>query len=378
MSKRRISISDIIIGQPLPWNVFSGDGRLLLRAGEIVATENQAERMVKEGLFSEIADVGDLEEIVISPKDEPSVIRILNRANWLLRKSLPALAALPNAQKTFTDIATLVYSSLELDTDVAIATIFLNQQPGGPYFFRHCTDAAVVAALVARAMGKPKEEIINCIAAALTSNLGMLDYHEHLDNKKGPLTQAEKDHVRTHPEHSVEMLRNAGVADEAWLSYVANHHENIDGSGYPHGRVGDEIPLYAKLISLADRYCARVTSKDYRKAALPNIALRDVFLSKNKEIDPDLAPYFIQNIGLYPPGSFVRLKNYEVGVVVKRGDKPNNPIVMSVLNPTGMPQSGKLLRNTGKAEFAVQEAVHKEIAGANLGMQRFWGALAAF
>lgn len=378
MSKRRISVSDIIIGQPLPWNVFDSEGRLLLSAGAVVATENQAVRMVREGLFSEVTYARETEEVPVNVKNEPSVVRMLNRANWLLRTNLPALPVLPNAQKTMLDIAALVYSSLELDSDVAVACIFLNQQPGGPYVFRHCTDTAVVAALVARSMGKPRDEIITCIAAALTANVGMLDYQKHLDNKKGPLTQAEKDHVRTHPLHSAEMLKNAGIADEAWLSYVANHHENEDGSGYPQGKLGDQIPVYAKLIGLADRYCARVTSKDYRKQLLPNIVLKDIFLNNTKENDASLVPYFIKNIGLYPPGSFVRLKNYEVAVVVKSGSNPSKPIVASVLQPTGMPQAGKILRNTSISEFAIQEAVHKEVVGSNLGMQRFWGALAAF
>lgn len=378
MGKRRISISDIIIGQPIPWDAFGADGKLLLKAGETVASENQALRMVREGMFSEVVDVSDIEKQLPPVKNEPSVVRILNRANWMLRKALPGLSALSNAEAKIREIAEMVYQALELSPDVAIACIFLNQQPGGPYNFRHNTDTAIVAALVAKSMSMEKEEIITGIAAALTANLGMVDYQEHLDNKKGPLTDAERAHIRKHPEHGVEMLRNVGVADEAWFSYVLNHHENEDGSGYPNGKAGAEIPVFAKLIGLADRYTARVTSKDYRKPALPSVALKNIFLSKDKEIDPALAPYFIKEIGLYPPGSFVQLKSYEIGMVVKRGITPNHPYVMSVLNASGMPQNGRITRQTSNPEYAIREVVHKEIAGANLGMQRFWGDLAAF
>ena len=377
MAKRRISASDIIVGQPLPWNVFGGDGKLLLRAGETVASEASMQRMVAEGLYSDVVDTKELEEVIFV-KGEPSVVRILNRANWFLRKALPGLAGLSDAQAKIREIAQLVYSAIELSPDVAIACIFLNQKPGGPYNYRHNTDTAIVAALVARAMGKSQEEIITCIAAALTANIGMLDYQEHLDNKKGPLSPAEKDHIRTHPVHSAELLRNVGVTDEAWLSYVLNHHENEDGSGYPNKKAGDDIPTLAKVISLADRYCARVTSKDYRKQSLASTALKSIFLSKSKEIDPRLAAYFIKTIGLYPPGTFVRLKSYEVGVVEKNGDAPDAPHVYVVLTAHGMPQGGRILRRTGDKQFAVVEEVDKEIAGANLAMQRFWGALAAF
>lgn len=377
MSKRRISTSDIIVGQPLPWNVFGEDGRLLLRKGETVATESQVEFMVRKGLFSEVEDASGGDEIKISPKEPPSVIRMLNSANRLLRKALPALLAMDNAQEKVMDIATLIYDALELNPDIAVASIFLNHE-AGPYVYRHCVDTGVVAALIARSMNKPSHEIKVCICAALTSNLGMLDYQEHLDNKKEPLTQAEKDHIRKHPFHSAEMLLQAGISDEAWLSYVRDHHENEDGSGYPNGKPGDQISVYAKLIGLADRYCARVTGKDYRKQALPNGALRDIFLSKNKEIDPLLAPYFIKNIGLYPPGSFVRLKNDEIAVVVKKGDNPSNPTVMTVINKLGLPPDTKLVRDTANPFFGIKEAVHREIAGAKLQMLRVWGEQAAY
>ncbi|HEY8085285.1 MAG TPA: HD domain-containing phosphohydrolase [Methylophilaceae bacterium] len=377
MAKRRISVSDIIIGQPLPWNVFNGDGMLLLRAGEMVASEAAVKRMVAEGLYSDVSDVRELEEVVFV-KGEPSVVRILNRANWFLRKALPGLSALSDAAGKVNEIAELIYSAIELSPEVAVACIFLNQKPGGPYNFRHNTDTAIVAALVAQAMGKSKEEIITGIAAALTANLGMLDYQEHLDNKKGPLDQAEKDHIRTHPAHSVEMLENVGVTNKDWLSYVQNHHENEDGSGYPSKKLGSDIPTFAKLIGLADRYCARVTSKDYRKQSLASTALKSIFLSKNKEIDPALAPYFIKTIGLYPPGTFVRLKSYEVAVVSKNGDTPDAPNVFVVLTAHGMPQGGRIARRTSDPQYAVTEAVDKEIAGSNLAMQRFWGDVAAF
>lgn len=377
--RRRIGIMDVIVGQPLPWDVFDSEGRLLLGAGAVVSSENQMERMVKEGMYSKVLDAHELDEASFIPKkDEPSVVRILNRANWMLRKSLPVLSVLTNAEEKIRQIAEMVYNAVELDSDVAVACIFLNQEPGGPYVFRHCTDTAIVAALIARAMGMERDAIITGIAAALTSNLGMLDYQKHLDNKKGPLTDAERAHVRKHPEHSVAMLRDVGVQDEAWLSYVLNHHENEDGSGYPNGRAGEDIPVFAKLIGLADRYCARVTSKDYRQHSLPNAALKSIFLSKNKEISPTLAPYFIKNVGLYPAGSFVKLKSYETAVVVKHGKAPDTPYVMVVLTAHGMPQGGRILRSTTSAEYTVTEAVHKEVAGANLAMQRFWGDLAKF
>ena len=129
MARRKLGFLDIIVGQPLPWNIFNSEGTLLLRKGEKVATETAVKRLVAEGLYSDISDVNDIEEMPII-KNEPSVVRILNRANWLLRKSLPSLAAFSDPPSKIKDIASLVYSAVELDSDVAVACIFLNQKPG--------------------------------------------------------------------------------------------------------------------------------------------------------------------------------------------------------------------------------------------------------
>lgn len=377
MAKRRIGVGDIIVGQPLPWNVFGLDGRLLLKAGEIVASAGTLERLVQAGMYSDVDD-SVVEEMPVNAKDAPSVVRIISRANRLLRKTLPLITTLPDAEQQVRQVAEMVYEALELDPDVAVACVFLNQD-AGPYVIRHCVDTAIVAALIARSLNKPSREIVTCIAAALTANLGMLDYQEHLDNKKEPLTQAEKDHIRKHPQHSVDMLKQAGIHDEAWLSYVLNHHESEDGSGYPAGKPGPDIPVYAKLIGLADRYTARVTGKDYRKQALPNAALRDIFLSKDKEIDPTLAPYFIKNIGLYPPGTLVKLKNDEIAVVTRKGDNPNHPTVFTVLNKSGFRPEAQLIRDTSNPIFGIKEAVHKQEARAtNFTMARFWGDVAQY
>lgn len=377
MAKRRIGAGDIIIGQPLPWNVFDADARLLLKAGEVVASESMLERLVKTGMYSDVDESG-VDDTPVNVKDAPSAVRIISRASRLLRKTLPLVTTLPDAEQQVREIASMVYEALDLDPDVAVACIFLNQE-AGPYVVRHCVDTAIVAALIARSMNKPSREIVTCIAAALTANLGMLDYQEHLDNKKEPLTQAEKDHIRKHPEHSVDMLRQSGIHDEAWLSYVQYHHENEDGSGYPYGKAGSEIPVYAKLIGLADRYTARVTGKDYRKQALPNAALRDIFLSKDKEIDPTLAPYFIKNIGLYPPGTLVKLKNDEIAVVIRKGDNPNHPKVFTVLTKSGTKPEAQLIRDTATPFFAIKEAVHREdVKAANFTMSRFWGDIAQY
>jgi HD-GYP domain-containing protein (c-di-GMP phosphodiesterase class II) len=222
-----------------------------------------------------------------------------------------------------------------------------------------------------------ESELMTIIAASLTANIGMLDFQERLQ-KKVKLTEEEKQRIHQHPQDGVDILRNVGINDEDWLMLVLNHHENEDGSGYPRSSKGDEIPLGAKIIGIADRYCARVSNKAYHQEALPNAALRDILVQHAPEISLPLAAHFVKIIGRYPPGATVKLKNQEIGVVIKNGAKPTTPVVRVTIGKSGLPVDDTLLRETENPMYAIKEEVPRNMAGASLVMSKFWGDVAAF
>ena len=111
---------------------------------------------------------------------------------------------------------------------------------------------------------------------------------------------------------------------------MAQHHETIDGRGYPAALRGDAISHAAQVLSVADRYGAMATGRAYRPAALPNAVLRQLFMDKDKNIDASLAGLLVKAVGIYPPGSLVALANGETAVVVKRTRSANHPVVRSV------------------------------------------------
>lgn len=374
MAKRYLTASKAVVGATLPWNIFNEDGVLLLKAGEEITSELQAYRLATQGLYFDegvgVSDIGQAE------REPPSVVRTLNLAHKLLQQALPALIEQGGAEEKIRPIAQLVFDALELSPDVAVATIFLNQD-AAPYVYRHCVDTAILAALIGRAMGQSSEDVRITISAALTQNVGMLKYQDALNNKRAALSEQELTVVHQHPIHGVNILTQAGVTNEQWLSYVLSHHESEDGSGYPYGKKGEELPLAAKLIGFADRYCARLTDKKYAKQILPNAALRDILINYGKETAPILAAHFIKVIGQYPPGTTVRLKNGEIGVVLKKSAPPNGAVIRVTILKSGMPTHEVLVRDTENQEYTIKEEVQKEAAGGHLVMSRFWGAVAA-
>ena len=309
-------------------------------------------------------------------KETPSVLHYINMAHKRLERLLFGLHNDADAKNKILEVVKAVTFATNLNPDIAIASILLNQEVIS-YAVRHSIDTAVVSILIAQALNKQPAEVSTIVAAALTMNVGMLRQHDQFQRKQDPLTEAEIDLIRKHPEEGVKLLQQAGITDPDWLSFVLHHHENEDGSGYPHGKSGKDIPQHAKIILLADRYCARVTGRSYRKPLLPNAALRGLFVDESKAIDAQLAKYFVKELGMFPPGTYVRLKNGEIGVVTRKGETATTPTVHALLGPRGALLTFPIPRETYKESFAIAEAIHRDQAAVRISMQQLWGEQAS-
>lgn len=398
MSKIYLSLANFIVGQPVRWNIYNEDEQILLKAGESITGEQHWQSLSLLKLHykeSDAIEAGKTAQGLLS------VVRMINQANKMLLETLPTLQPTVeteagdaedkskdmgaekkaankavDAESTISMISQLIYGALELNSDIAIATIFLNQG-SMHYAFHHPVNCAIIAGLMARSMNQPVEDIMATMSAALTANVGMLELQIRVSNKTTPLSQEEREAVLRHPKESVELLKQAGIKNAAWLDYVLCHHENEDGSGYPFKKKGAEIPLNANLIGFADRYCARVTSRGEHRPALPADTVSDLLLEKQKDFKPQIAPHFIKLIGIHPPGIAVRLKSGEIGIVLKLGAAPGSAIVRIAINSAEMPVHKIIVRETQDPQFAIVKQVHKDTAGANLQMSRFWGQVAA-
>lgn len=376
MEKHRIMIADLVIGEPLPWDVFDSTGKLLLVRGHVLQHERQIQILADRGLFIDAQASVKKRQQAEQPAERPSALRMINLINRRLEALLVNLPNETGAQDKLLEVAAALGRAAVSEPEVGLASILHNQQCG-IYPIRHSIDTAIVSVLVARAMQKPDEEITLITAAALTMNVAMVRLQEKLQHSDAPLTPEESRLIREHPEEGVRQLRQAGVTNTEWLSWVLHHHENEDGSGYPLGKRGTDIPANAKIISLADRYCARVSARNYRKPLLPNAALRDILMADKNTLDPSLATTFIRELGIYPIGTYVRLQSGEIGVVTGRGPSTTTPKVHVLIGPRGAPLAQPFKRDTEKQLYAIRDVLTEDQASLRFSMQQLWGSAAA-
>lgn len=302
------------------------------------------------------------------PTTSYSVLRSLNRVNSELDGLLTGLSAYSDADLALRQMAREVATATARAPDVAIAAVLLNQI-AGRYAVRHCIDTAIVACVMSRAMDRSEADVLTVAAAALTMNVGMMRQIESFQTKSSALTGEERAMVQRHPAESAELLHCAGVSDEDWLAAVLQHHESDDGSGYPEGRRNGDIIVNARLIGIADRYCACVSARNYRRSMLPPLALDK--LRADGGYDAALIERFCAELGAYPPGTLVRLANGETGVVAGR----DGLLVHALRDGDGAPMS--LTRRTDEPGNAIDAALHEDDARLRFRMNTVWGDLAA-
>ncbi|USX12055.1 HD domain-containing protein [Oxalobacteraceae bacterium OTU3CAMAD1] len=305
----------------------------------------------------------------------PSVLHQLNVSNRRLERLLQNLRNEHDAESELRDIAREVVRAVDLNPDIALACIFLCQIAGS-YAVRHCIETAVVIVVMSRSLGKTDADTQTVTAAALTMNVGMLRHHEGFQNKHS-LSKEEMAIVRRHPEDSVDLLKSAGIEDDEWISCVLLHHENDEGSGYPAGIASPQVTFNAKLLSLADRYCAQVSARNYRRSVLPDQALRNLMDDKGSPVDPALAQHFRRELGDFPPGCLVRLATGEIGVVSHRLAGGDELHVHCLRDAAGAALPPAEQRRAAGDRHAIAEALSEDDAAIRFSMKQIWGPQAS-
>jgi HD-GYP domain-containing protein (c-di-GMP phosphodiesterase class II) len=374
MSKRRIAADEIGIGTVLPWDAYDEQGRLLLRKGLRITSSTQIEGLIDRGLF--IAEQLRDRSPTVVRESAPSAVALIMDARRQLQVVCTTESASDDFSRQIHGITGVIATACRLSPDAALATALWQQD--GRYSIRHSVDCAVACHVIGSILKMDERELTSTVAAALTMNMSILYLQDSLQAQREPLTSEQQSVIQNHPEASAALLRERGVIDDLWLQAVLSHHEAIDGSGYKHGRTGDQIPVPAQLVSLADIYCARISSRTYRPALRPNAALRKLFLDQGKKVRDGLASQFIKAIGVFPPGTPVRLENGEIAVVTERGDRASTPVVSSIIGPRGMPLAAPVKRDTGRPTCGVREVVDWSEVGAMPPMQALWGKHATF
>jgi len=160
------------------------------------------------------------------------------------------------------------------------------------YTFKHCQRVSYYCFLMGRALNISNQEFSSLLVSASFHDVGKIKIPNRILKKQGALSESEFKKIKIHPQKSVELLILAGCLDEL-VSSVLHHHEHYDGTGYPHGLKGENIPFISRIISVADSFDAMTSDRCYSKALTKDEALGRLSDGKDSQFDPYIVNVFL-------------------------------------------------------------------------------------
>jgi HD-GYP domain-containing protein (c-di-GMP phosphodiesterase class II) len=187
-----------------------------------------------------------------------------------------------------------------------------------------------------RHLGLSEEQLQQLGLCGLLHDVGKMRVPPEVLNKPGGLNPKEMRIMMAHTIHGRNLLMAAGNIYSGAIDVAYNHHERMDGQGYPRKLSGDAISLFSRIVSIVDAYDAMTANRCYQRARTSTEALKIIYQERGKQFDEKLALAFLETVGLYPPGSIVELYNGAVGVVLEASTQYRHlPLVMLVRSAGG-------------------------------------------
>ncbi len=184
------------------------------------------------------------------------------------------------------------------------------------YDIEHSVSVSILLATFGKFLGMSSQSIQQIALGGLLHDIGITKVPLSIMQKRGPLTNREFDIMCRHVDYAREMLQSSELPTIT-QEVIFDHHERLDGSGYPLGKEGDELSQYARMIAIVDVYDALTSDRCYKQANPSRFILGKLIEWSKHHFDAQLVQLFIRCIGIYPIGTLVRLQSGRLAVVTE-------------------------------------------------------------
>ena len=364
-ARSRVCSDQIRVGEPIQFDCYDGTNRLLLKRGFIITSQHQVDYLLERGLYASTTQQQSIPAANTKRRTTPfqALDEFRIRFNRLLNElhavgSGASPAAIPAMVEPLARLASELQELCTVDSDALLGLVHLELPMR--YTVSHPLHRAIVCELIAKRVGLIPAVRTRLLCAALTCDLAMFEMQEQLTRQAQPLQQEQRQAIHRHPLESARMLSALGVTDDQWLLAVLQHHEFVNGNGYPRGLQHPELSDFSQILTMADVYCAMVSARADRKPHLSKVAMRSMLAKRGVAFDGELPVLLVKEFGVYPPGAFVRLQNGEVAIVIRRTSTSKAPQVKSVVGPRGAPFRQPIVRDTATADYEINDVVERD------------------
>lgn len=306
-----VFINNLKQGNILAKTIFDNDCNILLSANSRLTEQNIAglEKLGFKGLY--IYDASD---------DAQQIDLLSDETRQAALKSLKHM----NIDDCLFIANTITNNILE-KPEILYDLMNICSYDNGTYM--HCINVAILATMIGVDLHLSNETLCKLSQAALLHDIGKTCINERMINKAGRLTDEEYSMMKRHAGYGYNILKKNDLISEEIRLGILHHHENEDGSGYPFGLKGDKIPLFAKIIHVADVYDAMISKRSYKNTINPADVL-EYMMGNITVFDISVIIALINCVTLYPIGTEVLLSDGNAGFIYKNiKGYPQRPLV---------------------------------------------------
>jgi len=308
-------------------------------ASLVIVPEKQKQSVNVDKVFSDIKTTKQIAKKKNSNKSNISLDDELKKASGLY-KSAKSLQS--KILKQIKQEKSLPIADVQQTTDAMVDSIFRNQdaltcmsrlQTKDSYLIEHSLNVSILMSVFAKHLGMDKRLIQEVALGAFLHDIGKVLIPADILNKRTALTKQNENIMRSHVALGLKTLENAPSVSHIAMKMVQEHHERLDGSGYPKQLKGDEISKYGRMVAIIDSYDAMTSERPYKKSVHPINAFKILIAESPNCYDEELVEKFIQCLGVYPVGTLVKLNSGKLGLISKlNSKKPLHPYVRVFYN----------------------------------------------
>ena len=235
-----------------------------------------------------------------------------------VQKEMPFDASIPKA------FSSKLVASVDRNPDALLCLTKIREKDD--YLLEHSLNVAILLANFANYLGMSEDEVQDLSYAGFLHDLGKIKIPDEILHKHGRLTDSEMEVMKGHVKHGVDYLKSTEIAPPL-IQAISEHHERLDGLGYPAGTKGDDISQAGRMLAIADMYDALTADRVYKPGMSSQRAFSILMSDAPTRLDQSLVQQFIKCLGVYPVGSLVLLSNDRLAMVLEQKDSPLTPLV---------------------------------------------------
>jgi len=216
-----------------------------------------------------------------------------------------------------------------------LISIIMQKKSYENYLPSHCLNSTIICLCIAEVLKFPSHKTIELGIAAILHEIGMLKLPIKIYLSHSSLAPQDRKTISAHTVLGYKILKGLSVNDDIAICAM-EHHERVDGSGYPRGLKGNTISLYSRIIAIACSFEGAVSLRPYKKSLDGHKAIIDLLVTKKQQFDENILKALVLSISIFPPGTYVQLNNNTKGIVCKANPaNPKFPVVRILVNEYG-------------------------------------------